>query len=358
MKNRYRLYRRTKGGVFYVHDSTTGKQESLGTRDRAEATTLFHSRNESFRQPHLNLLIAKAYLAGSDSGVSTRTWQNALDANIETKSGSTKDRWQRAAKDKAFDLIRNRVILETQAEHLLACLKAGTVSTNVHLRKLHNFCLAMNWLPWPIVPKRLWPEVRFQPRRAITFDEHQLIIEREKNPERRNFYELCWHLGGSQSDIANLAAEDIDWPNQTIAYARQKTGSLAMIHFGPDIEAVLRRLPVTGALFPYLRSVRSGDRATEFKQRCEGLGIKGVTLHSYRYAWAERAKTCGYPERFAQEALGHNSKAVHRAYARKAKVRLPSLESYEKQAAEGQIIQLPPLSPERDRAARLGQTVG
>jgi hypothetical protein len=236
MKNRYRLYRRTKGGVFYVHDSTTGKQESLGTRDRAEATTLFHSRNESFRQPHLNLLIAKAYLAGSDSGVSTRTWQNALDANIETKSGSTKDRWQRAAKDKAFDLIRHRVILETQAEHLLACLKAGTVSTNVHLRKLHNFCLSMNWLPWPIVPKRLWPEVRFQPRRAITFDEHQLIIEREKNPERRSFYELCWHLGGSQSDIANLSAEDIDWPNQTIAYARQKTGSLAMLE-GRDFTA-------------------------------------------------------------------------------------------------------------------------
>jgi integrase len=41
----------------------------------------------------------------------------------------------------------------------------------------------------------------------------------------------------------------------------------------------------------------------------------GVTLHSYRYAWAERAKTCAMPERFAQEALGHNSKAVHRAYA-------------------------------------------
>ena len=26
-----------------------------------------------------------------------------------------------------------------------------------------------------------------------------------------------------------------------------------------------------------------------------------------------RKKTVGYPERFAQEALGHNSKAVHRA---------------------------------------------
>ncbi len=42
--------------------------------------------------------------------------------------------------------------------------------------------------------------------------------------------------------------------------------------------------------------------------------LNRVTLHSYRYAWAERAKTAGYPERFAQEALGHNSKAVHRAY--------------------------------------------
>ena len=147
MKNRFRLYRRPKGGVFYAHDSETGKQESLGTKDRAEATTLLNARNESFRQPQLNLHIAKAYLAGTDSGVSTRTWQDALNAIIETKNGSTKDRWVRAAKEKALDSIRTRIILETQAEQLLACLKSGTVSTNVHLRKLHNFCLAMNWLP-------------------------------------------------------------------------------------------------------------------------------------------------------------------------------------------------------------------
>jgi integrase len=341
MKNRFRLYRRTVGGVFYVHDSETGKQESLGTRDRSEAGTLLNARNEAVRQPQLNLQIAKAYLAGTDSGVATRTGQNALDAIVSTKTGSTQERWRRAAKEKALDLIRDRVIIETQADQLLACLQAGTVSTNVHLRKLHNFCLSLSWLPWPLIPKRLWPEVRFQPKRAITIDEHRLIIEREKNPERRNFYELCWHLGGSQGDIANLKAEDVDWQNQTISYARQKTGSLAMIHFGEEIETVLRHLPVVGALFPYLQSVRAGDRATEFKQRCERLGIKGVSLHSYRYAWAERAKQCGYPERFAQEALGHNSKAVHRAYARKAKVKLPSLESYERQASDGRIIQLP-----------------
>lgn len=55
-----------------------------------------------------------------------------------------------------------------------------------------------------------------------------------------------------------------------------------------------------------------------------------MTLHSYRYAWAERARIAGVPERFAQEALGHNSIAVHRAYAKKAKVKVPSLEQYEK----------------------------
>jgi integrase len=98
-------------------------------------------------------------------------------------------------------------------------------------------------------------------------------------------------------------------------------------------------------LFPYLQTVRCGDRATEFKQRCVGLGITGVFLHSYHYAWAERAKQCGYPERFAQEALGHNSKAVHRAYARRAQVKLPSLESYERQALDGCIIQIPQFSP-------------
>src|SRR5882762_10140824 len=53
MKDRCRLYRRTLGGVFYVHDSETGKQESLGTRDRTEAMTLLNACNESVRQPQL-----------------------------------------------------------------------------------------------------------------------------------------------------------------------------------------------------------------------------------------------------------------------------------------------------------------
>jgi integrase len=114
-----------------------------------------------------------------------------------------------------------------------------------------------------------------------------------------------------------------------------------MPRFGEEAAAVLRRRPNLGPLFPYLITVREADRATEFKQRCNGLGIKGITLHSYRYAWAERAAKVGYPERHAQSNLGHGSKAFARAYAKKAKVITPPLEDYEKACRGGKVILFP-----------------
>ena len=60
-------------------------------------------------------------------------------------------------------------------------------------------------------------------KRAITWEEHCRIVEREKNPERKAFYQLGWHLGASQSDLAHLQAEDVDWPNRVISFFRMKT---------------------------------------------------------------------------------------------------------------------------------------
>ncbi len=57
-------------------------------------------------------------------------------------------------------------------------------------------------------------------------------------------------------------------------------------------------------------------------------------LANVNTARAERARKAGYPERFAQEALGHNSKAVHRAYAKKAEVVIDSLEQWERKMKE------------------------
>lgn len=329
MKQRFRLYRRKKGGRFYLHDGLTGKQESLKTRDREAARRFLHSKNEAEKQPAVNLQIARAYLAATDPAIGSRTWRYVMEEIVKLKQGETARRWQVAIKDRAFNSLRDLVILETRSEHFLRVLEFGKISTHIYLRRLHNFALDMAWLPWPVIVKRQWPKIVFGDKRAITWDEHQAIVAREANEERKAFYQLAWHLGASQSDLAFLDAENIDWENRAISFSRRKTKTVAVLRFGDEVGEVLRALPKCGPLFPYLRTVRAGDRATEFKQRCSGLKISGVTLHSYRYAWAERAKQCGYPERFAQEALGHNSKAVHRAYARQAKMELPSLEEYE-----------------------------
>jgi len=332
MNTRYRLIRRSsRGGMYYAVDKTTGKPSSLHTTNEDEARQIIEAKNNAQRQPVLNLQIAKAYLAGSDKGMTTRTWQNAIEALMNTKQGANLHRWQTAAKDKALAPLLPQVIIETKGEIILQVLQMGTVSTNVYLRRLHNFCVDMNWLPWPLVPKRQWPAVEFKEKRGITLAEHLAVVEREHNPERKAFYKLAWYLGASQTDLAELNAEDVDWEHHVISYARRKTGSIAMMRMDRDMEEILRDLPGSGPLFPYLRTVRSGDRATEFKQRCTGLGIKGVTLHSYRYAWAERAKTAGYPERFAQVNLGHQSRAMARAYSRKAPVEMPALSEYERQ---------------------------
>jgi hypothetical protein len=57
MKNRFILFRRN--GVFYSEDTTSRKQVSLHTKDKDEAQTLLHAKNESVRQPVLNLQIAR-----------------------------------------------------------------------------------------------------------------------------------------------------------------------------------------------------------------------------------------------------------------------------------------------------------
>src|SRR2546427_13194619 len=92
----------------------------------------------------------------------------------------------------------------------------------------------------------------------------------------RRSINLAWYLGASQSDLAFLDAENIDWEQRVISFARKKTGSVALLRFGDEVANILHSLPATGPLFPYLRSVRCGDRATEFKQRCVGLGIHSV----------------------------------------------------------------------------------
>jgi integrase len=219
MKERYRLFLRRKS-VYYAFDNTTRNFESLKTKDKAEAKRMLVALNEAGKQPAMNLSLARVYLRHSDPMISQRTWQHVLDEIIKLKSGPTQYRWQSASKDKAFDRIRSRLLIETHGEHLFDALNSGTVSTNAFLRKMHNFALDMNWLPASVIPKRQWPAIHYKDKRAIMFEEHQKILAAEVNSERRTFYRLCWQLGASQGDIASLKGEDIDWTNNTVSFFR------------------------------------------------------------------------------------------------------------------------------------------
>lgn len=145
MKARFILFRRQ--GVDYAEDTTTRKQYSLRTKDESEAKVLLNAKNESFRQPVLNLQIARAYLTASDPAIATRTWQTVMDQMQTQGKDSSQERYVRAMKAKSFDALRDKRLLETNAADFLAVLNGAGVSVSHFLKWLHNFALGLVGLP-------------------------------------------------------------------------------------------------------------------------------------------------------------------------------------------------------------------
>jgi integrase len=340
---KYRIYRRNNG-KFYWQENGSKKQGSLQTTDRHEAERLVNAKNESHRQPTINLSLARTYLAAHDPLMVTRTWQAVMDEMATHGIPTTQDRCARGFRSKAYDLIRNRPLVQTTGAEVLAILHANGNCVGHYLRRLHNLAVDLGWLAWPILAKRAWPKIRSESKRAITAAEHAAIIASEQNAERRTFYELLYETGAAQTDGANLTAEDVDWRNGVLVYRRKKLGphsEPARLTLGTKLRKILQSLPAAGDLFPNIKRTSANHRSAEFSRRCRIASVKGVSLHSYRHAWAQRAKSCGYPQRFAQEALGHSSRAVHEAYAKGALVICPALDEYE-QCAPNKLIKLPP----------------
>ena len=104
-------------GVFYLKDRLSGVQTSLKTKNKVEAQRLLHARNEAQAQPQMNLSLARVYMNAADPALSKRTWQEVMDCIVRQRTDSTKERWERAIQDKAFDGLRHLVVTETRAEH-------------------------------------------------------------------------------------------------------------------------------------------------------------------------------------------------------------------------------------------------
>jgi integrase len=267
-----------------------------------------------------------------------RTWHDVVDEFCSRGNEDTQRDRHRISTRYPQNLLLGMKLLETTNQDLIKILKDGGVMTNAFVRSLHNLAIGLGWIAWPILPPKLWPEVETKPKRAVTKAEHGRIIAAETNTDRRKYYQLLWETGAAQTDAALLRAENVNWQTRVLSYQRKKTGEWAHLRIGKQLEELLRSLSSEGLLLPKIAESNASARAAEFCRRCRLLEIKGVSLHSYRYAWAQRARTCGYPQRWAQNALGHDSEAVHQAYASGGEAVCPALEEYEQK-----ILPLVPL---------------
>ena len=353
MKDRYRLVR--LHNRYYAVDRQNCTRESLNTDSVRIARRLLVAKNEAVQQTQLNLAIGRTYLGANDPNIVLRTWKIVMDEFCKRGKEQTWLRRERAMRTHAFAGLKSKKLVETTAEDLRQAMASdGASSTNHFLRCLHNLALGMGWISAAIIPPKLWPQPKRKEKRAITLSEHELVMASEKNPERRNLYQLLWEIGSDQSDAAMLTSNNIDWQNRVLTYQRQKTGEWASIQIGKRLETLLRILPSQGFLFPRISETTAGDRSGDFWRRCKVAKISGVSLHSYRYAWAQRARANGYPIRWAQNALGHSSRAVHLSYAKGIVPVCPSLEEYERggdaQASHSTEIEITSVHPEQNMA--------
>jgi integrase len=327
MQDRFKIFRR--GAMFYCEDRSTGQQKSLQTRDASEARRILQARNDAVKLPQMNLAMAKAYLSAQDPKLAVRTWADVMLRFCDRQNPNTRRRHERVTRTAPMLFLKSKRLLETTAEDLLAAMKLGKNSAIQFLQTMHNDALGMGWILAPILARKLWPKMKKKPKRAITETEHITLLS-GVDDEWRLYLQLLWFVAPAQTDAANLTDANVDWQNRVLRYDRQKLNGRSLppacLAIGKGLEEILSQLPRTGPLFPNINKMDDRSRACFMWKLCKRVGIKGVSLHSYRYSLAERAKIAGIPQRWAQAALGHNSKAVHDAYARNALVICPPID--------------------------------
>jgi hypothetical protein len=180
MKRAYRMFKRDNGN-FYVQENGTYIQKSLKTKDPIEAERLFHALNESRQAPDLNLELGKAYLTNADPTLVKRKWKDVIAELCSRGKASTQARKAREFRSKAYDAIRDKLLVRTTGEDFRAVLKRGGVSTNATLRILHNTALENGWIHWHLIPPAQWPECKPKTRRAI-------IILSRQNPYLQAYF--------------------------------------------------------------------------------------------------------------------------------------------------------------------------
>ena len=152
MKKAYRMYKR--GNVYYIQNNQTREQRSLGTTDKETAQKLLDTENQARQAPALNLQLGKVYMTNADPKMATRSWQEAMNELGSHGKESTQKRCQRELKSKAFDIIRNKIIIETTGEDWLFPTRLHSLVISRHSQLLQyqfhpQFCFPLHHLLHP-----------------------------------------------------------------------------------------------------------------------------------------------------------------------------------------------------------------
>ena len=246
-----------------------------------------------------------------------------------------------------WNFIREKRLIETEPRDLLNPLRGKGMGIMQLIRRMHEHAVGYQMIPYPIVGSKMWPVYDNKPMSmAITEEQHTKVIDRITTMRRNRWSDetadqwrsewiaylwILWFTGASNKDAAELKAENINWRDMVIEFSRSKWVNKdklepCRIVIGPRFAEVLRALPKDGLLLPILGNKNTSKRYDFFHKQTVALEIEGISIHGYRYAFAERSKENGMSIEDRMATLGHNTYEVHRNYGRTAKVVPVSIE--------------------------------
>lgn len=147
---------------------------------------------------------------------------------------------------------------------------------------------------------------------------HAALLKQQAAPLDRLLMCLLLDHGLRVGEVASLTADDFDASGGMLRFYRQKVDKTQTHQLSSDTLAALlacQPLPASGTLFGVDRSIRR-----RVGQLGAAIGLKGLSPHDCRHAWATFATRAGTPTKALQDAGGWSSPAMPLRYAESAEI--------------------------------------
>mgnify|MGYP001288599589 CR=1 FL=1 len=363
----YKLKKRNdKGGVYYIIDKATGKSRSSKTTDKHQARELAQEQYNLTDNTNaaFHMKCAEMHLAKCNPEWTINTWDMIAKRMINGPRGrfggekkprtiaTAQSCWNNAC----WNRLRDKRVIDTVPNDFHQATKGVGIALVNFGKQLHNYATNHRLMPYPIMGTEMWVKHQSKPRsRAVSEEEHHKILHyinstktdlwgqyikhhprtspKQWRDEWVNYLWFLWFTAASSSDAANMKAENIKWNENVLEYTRDKwvkpdehAPVRVAIAKGGQLEELLKRLPKSGNLFSLLSRTRVDSRSNRFRRIIDALGISGISIHGYRYAFAERAKRAGMSAEDRMANLGHSTFEMTNHYDKKAKVVPASIE--------------------------------